>query len=142
MKNKAKDRVAIAKDALAWEEAGALIPTEGVYLNPCNNPDPDRYLESEQARNLNLGKCQVCALGGLLVARAVRFDKVTYYDILYKPPYDLLTEYFTLDQLRNIECAFEDFNDLRTWKEDIPDATERFKAIMQNIIDNKGTFVP
>jgi hypothetical protein len=71
---KAKERIAIAKDALEWVEAGALIPTKGTYVKPTNKVDVAD--SDKQLRDVNLGKCEVCSLGALFLAKAVRYNNV------------------------------------------------------------------
>lgn len=160
MDKKAKERVAIAKDALAWAKAGALIPFKGAYVSPIDLDifrqlnflrEQTRYTGkgegNEQARDTVIGKCHVCALGGLMVAKAVRYDNVLVREIL-NDPYNKLTDHFSIEQLNTIEGIFEGWgNDIAASPEDswtlaFPSISDRFEAIMKNIIRNKGTFVP
>jgi hypothetical protein len=159
-KTRARQRVAIAKDAMAWEKAGALEIITQHYLQSSETgssftiPPEDH---DKQARDLVLGKCQVCALGGLLLAKAVRFDAVTGLDIR-NCKVSRLTDHFSNEQINEIEAAFEGKSypgvtgcypsdsigpvSNSFWKEKYPNDSARFRAIMQNIISNKGTFCP
>ena len=164
-----QNRVDIAKDALAWARAGALkIAVQRYVINPKTDTAfrPSDFHPSDvsgldqlykQARDVVLGQCQVCALGGLLLAKAVRFDAVQVSDILNCNVGRLL-DHFSAVQINNIEAAFEgisypsqngtaDYNtyfDLvnQEWKEAFPNDFKRFSAIMKNIIRNDGDFVP
>ena len=161
-KVRARQRVAIAKDALAWEKAGALQIGQNKYLVSAKTGDMFHIPmedQDKQARDLVLGKCQVCALGGLLVAKAVRYNAVTGYDIACASTKRLM-DHFDAGQINQIEAAFEGrsysgLNGTRqdyswvdseiyneSWKNKYPDASKRFRAIMKNIIRNKGLFCP
>jgi hypothetical protein len=69
------------------------------------------------------------------------------------PAYDYLTSYFSPEQIGLIELAFErgdgwypadttDDDNAVEFGERYQYNTNRMKAIMQNIINNNGTFVP
>jgi len=159
MDKKAKERVAIAKDAMAWAKLGALIPITMAYVNPIDGKIGNELRENTdyskvQARDVVVGTCEVCALGGLLMAKAVRYDNVLASELL-DTPHTKLSEHFSLDQLKLIEYAFEGWRDggvradgngmsygqPHPWYHAFPDTMDRFLAIMQNIIRNKGEFV-
>jgi hypothetical protein len=142
----AEKRVAMAKDALKWIEAGALVPTKGVYVNTIGLDifhkanGPDAFSEDgsrKQARDVVLGACIVCAKGALLVAKAVRFNNVTVRDLADYSD-DQLTDYFTPVQIDFMELAFE--NRLEPWFTTYRDDKDRLVAILQNVIRNKGEF--
>lgn len=152
MNKQAKERVAIAKDALAWIDAGALVPKSMTYVYVS---DYARSLQlnnrenlGKQLRDVVLGKCQVCAKGALFLAKAVRYDNVEItsgFNInqLASNHYDgPLTEHFTSDQLVDIEDAFENFRnrDDHPWHVRYPKPKDRLVAILQNIIRNQGNF--
>jgi hypothetical protein len=150
MNKKARERVAIAKDALAWVEAGALTPQCGVYVRPTIYPTQSEVYK--QLRDVYLGKCEVCARGALFLAKAVRFDNVLAGNF-NMPSANLcaLEEHFEFQQIALIENYFEgrsvhwvNYNsDLYIyWARRHPSSSERMTLILQNIIDNDGTFVP
>lgn len=148
MDHKAEERVAIAKDALAWVQAGALIPASGVYVVPIST-GIKTWLEgdrSKQLRDVVLGPCQVCAKGALFLAKAVRFDKVSIADYNTCNWAGSLEEHFNEEQLRWIERWFEGWvsgnGEASKFRERHPDNTERMTLILQNIIDHDGTFDP
>ena len=149
---RAAERVAIAKDALAWIEAGALIPSGMCYINPVREDDQISWSAEKQLRDIELGPCKVCAKGALFLAKAVRYDNVVGIqssDQLYQRAYigyELL-EHFDQDQLKMIESYFEGWE--RSWspfaatfKLKYPDHKQRLTIILKNIIDNGGTMVP
>jgi len=96
MDKKAKERVAIAKDAMEWVKAGALRPERMVYGE---SPIHRKWLA---------------------------------------------THGFSSSQLRLIEEAFEIWGDnaASAFGRRYADSKSRMLAILQNIIDNNGTFVP
>jgi hypothetical protein len=144
---KAAERVAIAKDALAWVEAGALIPVKSTYVRPSpgvvfSNP------YKQQLRDVNLGKCEVCARGALFLAKAVRFNNVLA-DWSYSTERvnrAALLEHFDDNQINLIEEYYEGFirnGEAFSWARNFwTDNSHRMTLILQNIIDNNGTFVP
>ena len=146
MITKAKQRVLIAKDALKWEAAGALRPSETRgYVYPVKSPWPyeDDY---KQARDVNIGPCHVCALGGLFVAKAVRYNAVTIRQLTWGhggAATECLEDHFSIEQLELIEGCYE----IWPWRSEDAlrwgrfNRPERFRRIMKNIIRNKGTFV-
>lgn len=103
-------------------------------------------------------KCTVCGIGACFVAAVRRNDQVTVGDLVHWGNDGFMREYlsawFSREQLAMIEAAFEkslNFNlsGNRQRREQavkfglrFDDPTERLIAIMQNIIDNGGTFVP
>jgi hypothetical protein len=151
MNQQAKDRVAIAKDALAWLKAGALkaghtyIRPTGVY--PMAN-------DERQLRDVNLGKCTVCALGSLFIAEVVRFDDFragmfqndcSTVDRMKKA----IERHFSLEQMTMIEDAYEGWGRDPNSRYATGEFYHRYLtsemrlvAILENIIKNKGTFVP
>jgi len=161
-------RVAIAKDVIYR----LSNPTQGYsalsnyYINIDGTDITGYDYLSDQDLNDDLqshvgkldGRCQVCALGGLLLSKARLYNHV---------PLDLfhlgfeanavrqgLLDIFELMQLRLIEIAFEvdDFFGLGLDESSIEKAlhfgsqfnneASRMIAIMQNIVNNNGTFIP
>ncbi len=107
-------------------------------------------------------KCSVCALGAIFMSQVSNFGGVTFIDGRYA--YDVfedldrspLKKYFSVNQLKLIEACFEGLDGIyadyigkssdrisaQTYYICHNDATKRMIAIMNNIIRNKGTFVP
>jgi hypothetical protein len=157
----AQQRVAIASDALAWLAAGALVAEQGTYVTRVADPDQwNNDIDAiAQLRDQQLGPCSVCGLGALFLAKAVRFDDVTGEDFLTLRREVVgvkLGNHFSAVQLTLIESAFE-MMDLQCEPgllayEDLRPAIEfgsmheddgvRLKAILENIIENRGEFRP
>jgi hypothetical protein len=147
---KAKERIAIAKDALEWVQAGALIPKCGTYVRP--EFYPYNVAHDKQLRDVVLGKCKTCVRGALFLAKAVRYDNVivSNFDGRYANQ-SALEDHFETDQIYLIENYYEgrtihwvdtDSTNYFTFCHLHPDPSERMTLILQNIIDNNGTFVP
>jgi hypothetical protein len=150
----AEQRVAIARDALSWLKARALIAQKGFYTKRLEAPTGP-LKSNVQLREQTLGRCQVCGIGALFLAKAVRFNDVTGWDYLMGNPRDKLKRHFSLDQLDMIEVAFEQdvyswirakdataLNKAKTFAPREGDPGARLTAILKNIIANNGTFVP
>lgn len=113
--------------------------------------------------------CSCCALGAVFMSCTLYNNKTTIADLDEETDsFDVrvreteygsftngLTKFFSRDQLQLIEIAFEggggafdvDEEDLEEvhaadWVKKLRNAEKRLVAIMQNIIDNKGRFVP
>jgi hypothetical protein len=153
MDKRAKERVLIAKDALAWIEAGALIPAAGVYVLPEMSPSEEEVKDSnKQLRDVKLGKCDVCAKGCLFLAKAVRYDNVLASQWCKTAeacwPGGVLEEHFDCDQLALIEYTFEgwDYDEqplnekANAFYYKYPDTKKRLVAILKNLIKHDGTF--
>lgn len=149
------ERALVAHDALAWLDAGALEAGNGGYV--CPTVGGARYHRNEPSdmplRDAVLGRCRVCAIGGLFLARAVRRPTITVGDLCTPGLHRHLADLFGDRQLQLIEVAYEANQDFATGKgEDSRlaclfgarhgDRTERLRAILQNVIDHDGEFVP
>jgi hypothetical protein len=126
------------------------------------------FSENASVRQLFLGdeiKCECCALGAVFMSCTLYNNKTTASDFDSETFFmdeiidsrrtfkNQLTQVFSRAQLRLIECAFEGANGAFTpaekdqdavenWVARFPDSQKRLIAIMQNIIDNDGTFIP
>lgn len=110
----------------------------------------------------NVKSCRVCALGAIFMGISNLYginitgadpDMYNVFEDLSKSP---LKEYFSKDQLQLMECAFEGgggAHDIYTIDKKVrgfalafhyafDSDKDRLKAIMENIIKNKGTFKP
>jgi hypothetical protein len=159
MDQKAQERIAICKDALAWVEAGALIPSTGQYVRPEVWVSDEDFRSGKQLRDINLGKCSVCLRGALFLAKAVRFDNVWATNRFYAEPENraALLEHFDNKQIELVEVYYEGtiytswHREVESWHEPVAEKfhskylgrpSERMTIILQNIIDNEGTFCP
>lgn len=166
----AKGRVAVAQDVLKLLKAKKVKARTGSYLG-ISTSDYEATSKCKDLRGVlrKIKSCEACALGSMLVS-VVRKDNDfpmtgdTFCDWLSGGGKILddeermrkrLGELFSPEQLALIECAFERRDQFAT-DDSVPSeigdavdfghgydtATDRLKAIMQNIIDNKGQFVP
>ncbi len=154
---KAEKRVAIAKDVLKYLKKGKFQAARGEYVN--TDPQEGNLGTCELLQNAEM--CQVCGLGALFVAGALKDCSIIKDDIFTRLNYDgksqfmqfyddemrgALGKYFSLDQLETIENAFESFTMGKgkgsTFNKGFGDATTRLSRIMKNIIKNEGTFKP
>jgi len=161
-------RVTIAKDALAAINAKEYIPENWTYLKFPGDYDDHLALEGKSVKSL-LGSvvatkekpCKVCALGACFLAIVVKENKFNYPAMGLTRLNEVkvkIDKYFPVKQKRMMESAFE-----RKWvidgatQDDIPpdhihqavkfgkryrNPTNRLKAILNNIIANRGHFKP
>lgn len=157
---KAQKRVAIAKDVLAYLRAGKIKTDVPGYLNDVDLRNGEQVRDSLQATDQ---ACQACAIGACFVAANLRADDLVVHRealLLAGGMRDYLARWFSRGQLYLIEAAFECDAETATDRgvgdrlarraEDFglahgnrcKNRTRRMRAIMQNIIDNGGTFKP
>lgn len=142
-------RVTIAKDTIAALIAKKIVAYQGDgYLSDRHTENGDKLPDDY--------KCNVCALGGMFIGLTTRIKglSVKTESGLRSQVIEPLVEYFDVYQLAAIEYAFErgavalhGLNPDEAFRcEDFgmeyEDHNDRLIAIMQNIIDNKGTFKP
>jgi hypothetical protein len=154
-------RVAIAQDTI--EQLGTLEVTRGTYLTRYTWSEKIPYEDQAQQHIDKISKdCYVCALGACFLSYIRLFNDVKVSDLvrgdrqedlyLYSTSSFIksrLSQYFTHDQLLLIEAAFEGWRVADYCSEQVcdfydkhPDPKERLRAIMQNVIDNNGEFIP
>lgn len=140
----------LAKDILKWLKPGAKVKIKpriaGTYVA---GPKGDKD-ELDLQKILKSGKvCTVCALGGFIAAVAYRRDeiKLSHHEHHKMPgcatfsasERGALAGFFSGEQCAAIEGAFEHGYRLPPR---IVTAKGRLRFICQNIVDNRGTFVP
>jgi hypothetical protein len=163
--NKAQKRVMIAQDVLAQIKAKRYFAESGCWVQPnikaaCEKNLKDEDSVQELFAKKKIKSCNVCALGGLFMS-CINLNNNTTVQDLKDETYigDLvadddklsngLNRIFTQKQLILIETYFEgsegyfkgDDEETVTFFENYDD-DERLEMIMQNIIDNNGTFKP
>jgi hypothetical protein len=168
---KAQKRVMIAKDVLAQIKLKRYFAESGEWVRPLWSGDQksiDIKLDPNSSikdafKSKAINSCRVCALGGLFMSCTNLNNNTTVQDLKNETYIgDLvadgdkisngLNRIFTQGQLMLIESYFEGGEgyfryDLgsdekaETFLESYND-DERLKIIMQNIIDNNGTFKP
>lgn len=155
-------RLRIARDVIAQVESMRIRPKQGTYISFTSVYDGDgRRIEVKNwARPVKEAEaCTACALGSMFVSRCeLTKPLVTIGQADRTPSEDMaaaLSDVFSEQQLGLIEAAFEMCDNVRcegvdsttlhrAWDfcEDLKDPKERLVAIMKNIIDHDGTFVP
>lgn len=153
--------VAVAKDVILQLKHHRYKASRGVYINAliapqvCNAP-------SAAALGKDDISCEVCARGGLFVSAAMLFNQCPlrgYYDTpstidRWSSGWDtdhhtfkhIERSIFSPTQIGMIEAAFEcwdtTYPECAKFGRKYPDSQSRMVAIMENIVKNKGTFVP
>ena len=142
-------RVAIAQDVLAALALDKFSSIRGYFTGKLVKVPMQTNL-SLREQLPNIPQCDVCALGGLFIAQVARdndFDAIVYNGAIELGGCDIedhLTRYFDEEQLDLIEAWFEiwssagDMSD--TWIR--TPRLFRMQRIMENIVQNNGTFVP
>jgi hypothetical protein len=105
-------RVAIAKDVIAQIEANIYISRRGIYGSIYSNNS-----ENPLDRNISVQTifdevaCNCCALGAMFMSN-VKFNNQCTVDDVGRPVKMLkdLTNFFSVEQLIMIECAFENWS--------------------------------
>lgn len=147
-----QQRVALAEDVIKYLGSAQIEACPGLYFAADVLPSG---VDARVAILENPGmRCSVCALGSLFYAKVlaangvrteawgfVRFDRRSLEAIFEKSQLDLIESAFEQDAMNNystdeVECEAAS----RTY-EDVNRAEERMRLIMQNIVDNGGTFV-
>ena len=168
LKTAAGKRVRIAQDALEQLRLKKLISTPGTYLDfVCLNKQDD-FGNFEDAADRSVHAvlatkgeaCEVCALGSLLVGLSKNNGDFRSAENIKND----LSKYFSNEQMSLVEAFYE--NDITflcsglDWPEDdlwedqysseplerfqtkYPNDTKRLKTILENIVENRGEFVP
>ena len=164
--NKAQKRVMIAQDVLAQLKAKRYVAESGCWVRI--HYSPATVAETDSVQELFVEKkiesCNVCALGGLFMS-CTNFNNNTLLKDL-----DSVSEYlgslvdegkklsnklnsiFTTNQLKLIESYFEanggffrDYDEddrIEVFYNKNSSDKKRLQLIMENIVENNGTFVP
>lgn len=153
-------RLAIVKDVLSRLRYRKI--DTNFYVNPFKALDLAGIDLDLNAKNLPLEKCQTCALGSMLISHVRVYNKLSLRDLGFCQSDEcsltrsdctgVLSNYFDADQLTLIEFAFEGY---RVFDINVDGASEaikfgkkfkhpktRLRAIMNNILENDGTFKP
>lgn len=169
---KAEKRVQIAKDVITQLQAKKIKATPGTYVRTTlKNVQVKKddygcsmlhFDKGTQAQDVFKGlTCDACALGSMFLCAVDTHDKLKMKnlnpecDIDYdkasaeirldnQDMYDYLSKFFNREQLYQIECAFEGSNfesSARLYKNE-RNSRKRLRLIMENIVNNEGTFVP
>lgn len=157
---RAKKRILICEDVIRQIQANQLSATRGSYCNPKSkvNASGGADLRTQLLAG-NVPVCRVCAIGALMVAGTLYVNTSTVNDLLYDfrdgQDSDFVTKqlrkYFSSTQLHLIECSFEmwgadsitmSYRTAYKFGKRFEKNEDRLIAIMNNIIENNGTFKP
>jgi len=130
-------RLAIAKDVL--ETLSQTSYTKSHYFRFRNSIFFEKAFDKNAKSILPeiRQNCEVCALGGMMLSYTNIFNEVTTAE-MNSDFKSKLREFFDDDQLLEIESAFEGWN---TYYEGWGRHTV-VQHIMENLIENDGTFIP
>lgn len=140
-------KVELAKDVILQINSGFFNVTRGTFFSKQSS------IKSEDlGEDLLLGtQCTVCAKGALFAADIMKKGNCSNdkfkVDKGNADVYNRLGGIFTKAELDEIEVAFEmwighGYSDAYHFGTLYDSSAERLEAIMQNIIDNEGTFKP
>lgn len=138
IEGKQRQCVAIARDALKQIEAKRYLAKHGTYGERYFRGLP-KSKSGFQAAVKKFKYCEVCAVGALFTSLVRKYDDCTPESRYH----DKLREYFTCDEVEEIEDYFEGWGDYKSYScisyagKDNP----RLKKILNNIIRNRGHFI-
>ena len=167
---KAQKRVMIAQDVLAQLKAKRYVAESGCWVQANYNSTATwadiKYTDSVQElfAEKTIESCNVCALGGLFMS-CTNLNNNTLLEELDDVSEDLgnlideeeklsnkLNKIFSTPQLKLIETYFEanggyfrdydEDNRIEAFYNKHPSDKKRLQLIMENIVENEGTFVP
>jgi hypothetical protein len=163
---KAQKRVMIAQDVLAQLKAKRYVAESGCWVRIHYNPTTVAKTDSVQELFVEkkIESCNVCALGGLFMS-CTNFNNNTLLEDLDDASEELgnlideeeklsnkLNKIFSTDQLKLIESYFEanggffrDYDEddrIEVFYNKNSSDKKRLQLIMENIVENNGTFVP
>ena len=165
---KAQKRVMIAQDVLAQLKTKRYVAESGCWVQPNYYPDWKQLSDKDSVQELfaaeKIESCNVCALGGLFMS-CTNFNNNTLLEDLYDVSGDLgnlidekvnlsnkLNKIFSTSQLKLIETYFEanggyfrDYDEdgrIEAFYNKHSSDKKRLQLIMENIVENEGTFVP
>lgn len=163
---KAQKRMMILKDALKQIKIGFLKPEKAGI---CNLPNIKNAKDNADGQTLlkklkrNKKNCMVCARGALLLTSVLKFNKLTWGDLIAVDNYEgsfeegsitdgRLMSFFSAEQLMMMETAFErQHNEYELGKlaydcwafyDKYSHPRRRLIAILENAIKNNGIFTP
>lgn len=167
--NKAQKRVMIAQDVLAQLITKRYVAESGCWVQANYNTACLENLKDEDSvkelfAEKKIESCNVCALGGLFMSCS-NFNNNTLLEELDNASEELgnlineeeklsnkLNKIFSTSQLKLIETYFEanggyfrDYDEddrIEAFYNKHPSDKKRLQLIMENIVENEGTFVP
>lgn len=161
-------RILILKDMKKWLKAGRFVPTSGTFVT-FDYYEATDLLDNEDIQQAFLSKklaeCAVCLVGAVCLSTILYVDSFKGKDLhhdtdIFCPPNKgnkaskILRTYFSLNQLRLMELAFEIgdgwFRKAKTIEEKAAvefgtkyySDQDRILAIINNMLKNSGIFKP
>lgn len=138
-------RVEVARDVIALLRAKRIVATKMAYFIAWTKEVHNGEVDVQKLMVNESVTCEVCAKGALMVAFAMKHDKVKLPASRISSVHATneqctrpLLETFSIDQLEQIEAAFEGWTG--TWRDEQPNNDARLRAIMRRIIANGGDF--
>ena len=146
--------VMVARDVLALLGLGRIEAEHSVYVDTYlaeyRPPKAEGCQVSDLLKDPQMPTCQVCAIGGAMIAATLRLNRVPFepdpsgdlsgvFNVNSEAEPDTMaaraSDVFPTELLRTMENAFEDgdFN-----YSAMHSSAGRLRAIYQNLIDNKG----
>lgn len=155
-------KVAVCKDVLS--RLDVMQVTSGSYVDSDNEYDCEHdAVVTPSECDMLFEACEVCARGALLLGRVAVFNKLTWGEIGLVGDHTItasdsdttngLDGIFTYYELCELETAFElgmnlyvlggdAYDAARNFGHLYPDPKDRLRAILENVIQNNGNFVP
>lgn len=142
--------IEIAEDVLKQLDCAAYVEIRGTYIDWNykilfqDNESVKKGIERIPPR-----RCRVCAIGAATLSAARLFNGVIFSDIEGDGKFHFLREFFTEQEVHDLEAAYEGFTPFSVTVENyrIIDALKefsdklRFRLVWQTVIDNNGRFL-
>lgn len=149
----AQKRVAIARDVIKHLQAKRFVTVTNILWRFKGLSIAEKVNQKRIKTLLKIKPCEVCAIGACVIAGLNRFNQVEFKGVNGAEYEELsLQQWFSINQLALIEIGYEgkNYNFSNSVRSDAAvsffykhcDNDTRLIAIMQNIIKNKGEFVP
>ena len=166
--SRAQRRVMVAEDVLAQVKLGEIKVTSGTYLS-VNQEFAGGLCQDDALYDVinETRKCKACAIGSVFYSKITNYGYCSKdhkmsamnrgsdgIEMFETNMVDIMADAFTEKELRTLEYAFEGYNYggiefseddgdiLRKYHHKHASDKARLKAIMKNIIKNKGDFTP
>lgn len=142
--SRTEQRVQLCKDVIRMVNSGKITSYEPCYVLFEQLPWSHKSIYDLDLQDAVLARgqvCEVCAIGGLVVALA-HYQRCISADVDKESIHAALSPYFSELELITIEDVFEDDSEISGWfaAADAGSRIERLVMLMQNIIAGNGTF--
>ena len=150
-KTPSQQRVLIAKDIIQLLKMGKLRATSDYLNHPVRRYNRAKEGKPAQIELLTTKEpCACCAKGAIFVSYIMNKNEITIgwdFEAAFQRVKENtfatgISHIFPPEMLREIENHYEGFYYKATFVHKYPEKTKRLGAIMNNIIKNKGEFIP